>query len=153
MFLNSIQSNNLGDVQRFTVLILLIASLSTACADKAKQAPDSGAGPESEAASVKILSPGEGETVTQPSQVRFEVSGVKLGTGADHHVHIYLDDDYVVQYSADPYTFQGLSPGKHRIKVAAAKPNHDEVASDEISVTVGGAGGAGSPADGSGYGY
>jgi hypothetical protein len=129
------------------VLALAIASLSMACQQRTQTAGG---------ASVEIISPNDGDSVEQPFEVQFRVSGTDIGptnTGKDH-LHIYVDGgDYKVHESTDPYKASGLPAGSHRVEVVIARANHDETETkDEISVTVTGAGGSTpSPAPDVGY--
>jgi hypothetical protein len=105
--------------------------------------------------SVEIISPKDGDTVEQTFEVEFRVSGTDIGptSTGKNHVHVYIDDNYDVHESTDPYTVSGLSAGSHQIEVVIAKANHDETETkDGISVTVTGAGGSTpSPAPDVGY--
>lgn len=113
------------------------------------------AGPGAGTASVEITSPREGEAVTVPFDVVFNVSGVEIGdidAGLDH-LHIYVGDDYEVHTSTGPFTVTSAPGGTQPIRVVVARANHQETAdSTEVTVTVSGGSPAEAPTPGD-YGY
>lgn len=103
----------------FTLLVACLAvSISPALADI-----DDGS-------KISITSPKDGAVVGDTFELTYEL--VKGSQAA--HGHVYLDGEPQKEFSG---TFEGLSKGKHEIKVQAATHDHDHLAaSDSISVTV-----------------
>jgi hypothetical protein len=95
---------------------------------------------------VTITSPADGATVGMPFTLKFSTS-VPIGptdTGRGH-VHVIIDrhtDDYTV-VTTPTYTITDLPPGKHVVDVTLQHADHSpDGASAEITVNVGGSGGA-----------
>jgi len=133
--------------------LLSLASLLLLAAACGGDAPsgdmDAGAAPEAATAeaqpTVRILEPAEGAMITGTSvTVRLDASGVSIvpagdmtmGTG--HH-HLYLDADLTepgvpvpsipgsiihMGDASSAYTFEGLTPGQHRIIAVVADGAH-----------------------------
>ncbi len=111
---------------------------------------------------LKIASPADGASVSEPFTLKFDAS-VPLGstsTGNDH-VHVCFDGascdsgGYKIAYG-DSLAVTGLAAGKHTIEASLRNPDHSAAgATASITVTIGGGGGAGaSPSpSGGGYGY
>ena len=122
--------------------------------------------------SLKIASPSDGATVSEPFKVTFDAS-VPLGkpTTGDHHVHLCFDgtscdelSQSVIAYG-DSVMVSDLSPGMHTIEASLRNADHSDTGvSTTISVDVSGGsagsqagsqGGSSTGASGpsSGYGY
>jgi hypothetical protein len=112
-------------------------------------------------ATIGIVSPADGDTVSIPFGVQLE-SNVTLDepeTG-NMHAHLYFDSstdsaDYDIVYGPTWEVTRELAPGEHTIIAALANPDHSLAGpTQEIRVTVGDDGGAdgaestaGSPTD------
>jgi hypothetical protein len=112
-------------------------------------------------ATIGIVSPADGDTVSIPFEVELE-SGVPLDepeTG-NLHAHLYFDTstdsgDYDIVYGTTWEVTRDLAPGEHTIIAALANPDHSLAGpTQEIQVTVGDDGGvdgaespAGAPTD------
>lgn len=102
---------------------------------------------------LKISSPTDGATVSEPFKVTFD-SSVPLGkpTTGDHHVHLCFDggscdelSQSVIAYG-DSVMVSNLSPGMHTIEASLRNADHSDTGvSTTISVNVSG-GSAGSQA-------
>jgi hypothetical protein len=116
-------------------------------------------------ASLKIASPANGASTSEPFKLTFDAS-VPLGepSTGDDHVHVCFDGascdsgNYKIAYG-DSYTVTGLSPGKHTIEASLRHADHSAVgptATITVTITGGGAGQTSSPSSSSGskgYGY
>lgn len=118
---------------------------------------------------LKIASPADGATVSEPFKVTLDAS-VPLGqpTTGDHHVHLCFDGGNCDELSQSVIAYgnsvmvSDLSPGMHTIEASLRNADHSDTGvSATISVEVGG-GAAGSQGGGSptgasgpskGYGY
>lgn len=139
--------------------IFALALVATACSSAgASTAGDT---------TLKIASPGDGASVSEPFKVTFDAS-VPLGqpTTGDNHVHLCFDGGSCDELSQSVIAYQdsvqvmGLSPGMHTIHASLRNADHSDAGvSAEITVTVSGGGmgsgtGSSSGATGSrGYGY
>jgi hypothetical protein len=106
-------------------------------------------------ATIGVVSPSDGDTVSIPFDVQLE-SSVPFGepeTG-NMHAHLYFDSstdsaDYDIVYGTTWQVTRDLAPGEHTIIAALANPDHSLAGpTQEIQVTVdedGGADGAASP--------
>ena len=102
---------------------------------------------------LKISSPTDGATVSEPFKVTFD-SSVPLGkpTTGDHHVHLCFDGGSCDELSQSVIAYgnsvmvSNLSPGMHTIKASLRNADHSDTGvSATISVDVSG-GSAGSQA-------
>jgi len=59
--------------------------------------------------------------------------GVTIGW--EYHLHLSLDDEPVIMASYPTYTFEGIRPGKHTLKVVIAGPDHAALAGGEKVLT------------------
>jgi hypothetical protein len=86
-------------------------------------------------ASVKILSPTEGQTF-KGDQVPLEFKLVKGKAG--HHVHAYVNNELVGMFEGEKGTLNGVKPGAHvlLLRVVATDHKTELDASDEVSFTV-----------------
>lgn len=118
-----------------------------------------------------ITSPADGTTVRPSFTLTYDTS-VELGPtdSGQHHVHVFVDGQ-TTEYAVVPtnrFRITNLEPGEHTVHATLQHADHSPAgAEDEITLTVGGSGGAGgtsnngtSPGggysgygDGSGYGY
>ena len=108
----------------------------------AAQAPAKPAAP---GATVKIMEPKHGATVTgKMVHVVLEATGVEIAPAAEHragtaHHHLFLDADLTADSAAIPmgtpgivhlgkgqheYMFDAVAPGPHRLIALLADPNH-----------------------------
>ena len=79
---------------------------------------------------VVIMSPKDGEKVSDPFELKYELT---KGSQAAH-AHVYLDDQYQKGFGG---TFKGLPKGMHKITVTGATKDHGLVnASQSIHVEV-----------------
>lgn len=139
--------------------LFALALVATAC---------SSAGASTSDMTLKIASPADGATVSEPFKVTFD-SSVPLGqpTTGDHHVHLCFDGGSCDELSQSVIAYgnsvmvSDLSPGMHTIEASLRNADHSDTGvSTTISVDVSG-GGAGSQAGSStgasgpsrGYGY
>jgi hypothetical protein len=137
--------------------LLALMLVSAACSKKAATGSGSGG------MTLKISSPADGASVTNPLTITLD-SSVPLGdpSTGDHHVHICIDvtscgSNYTLAY-ANSVQVSGLTPGKHTILASLRNADHSDAGvSTTITVTVtGGSGGSsGSPSASAtgGYGY
>ena len=122
--------------------------------------------------SLKIASPSDGATVSEPFKVTFDASvPLDKPTTGDHHVHLCFDggscdelSQSVIAYG-DSVMVSDLSPGMHTIEASLRNADHSDTGvSTTISVDVSGGsagsqagsqGGSSTGASGpsSGYGY
>src|SRR5262245_39143488 len=101
---------------------------------------------------LKIASPSDGATVSEPFKVTFDAS-VPLGqpTTGDHHVHLCFDGGSCDELSQSVIAYgnsvmvSDLSPGMHTIEASLRNADHSDTGvSAPISATVSGGGAAGS---------
>ena|GEM_PF-3827042 len=59
--------------------------------------------------------------------------GVTIGW--EYHLHLSLDDEPVIMASYPTYTFEGIRPGKHTLKVVIAGPDHAPLEGGEKVLT------------------
>jgi hypothetical protein len=79
---------------------------------------------------VVIMSPKDGEKVSDPFELKYELT---KGSQAAH-AHVYLDDQYQKGFGG---TFKGVPKGKHKITVTGATKDHGLVtATQTIHVEV-----------------
>lgn len=84
---------------------------------------------EEDGSQIKIVSPENGAVVKGDQlELKYELAKGEHAT----HAHVYLDGQYQKGFSG---TFKGLTPGKHEIKVVAAKHDHKTLAA-EAAVTI-----------------
>jgi hypothetical protein len=88
-----------------------------------------------EGASVKILSPKQGQTF-KGDQVPLQFKLVKGKKG--HHVHAYVDNDLVGMFESDAGTLNGIKPGKHTLELRVVADDHrtELDAKDTVGFTV-----------------
>jgi hypothetical protein len=140
--------------------LLALMLVSAACSKKAATGSGSGG------MTLKISSPADGASVTNPLTITLD-SSVALGdpSTGDHHVHICIDvtscgSNYTLAY-ANSVQIPGLTPGKHTILASLRNADHSDAGVNATIITVtvtGGMGGSsGSPSasasGGGGYGY
>lgn len=147
-----------------TVSFALFAATACSSPDRTQStdstaATQASAAPAAEMASVSIIAPADGDSVTQPFTVRLEASGVEVvpatGTaeaGKGHH-HLIIDGDApsdtlplpaapIVIHMGDASTekvIEGLTPGPHRIIAIFADGAHVPMTSvkrDTVTVIV-----------------
>ena len=103
---------------------------------------------------LKIASPSDGASVSEPFKVTFE-AGVPLGqpTTGDNHVHLCFDGGSCDELSQSLIAYgnsvmvNDLSPGMHTIEASLRNADHSDTGvSATISVNVTGGGAAGSQA-------
>src|SRR5262245_66117620 len=96
--------------------------------------------------SLKIASPSDGATVSEPFRVTFD-SSVPLGqpTTGDHHVHLCFDGGSCDELSQSVIAYgnsvmvSDLSPGMHTIEASLRNADHSDTGvSAPISATVSG---------------
>lgn len=150
-------------VRFFGVGLMALAMIAVACGGGATATGGGGSG-----LSVRIVSPTDGESVSEPFTVRLDAS-VPLGdpSTGDHHVHLCFDgascdNEYTLVYG-DSIPVTGLSPGSHTIEASLRNADHSDAGAptDSITVKVSGTGSStgqgsngGSPSTPSpGYGY
>ena len=126
-----------------------LALVATAC---------SSAGASTSGMTLKIASPADGATVSEPFKVTFD-SSVPLGqpTTGDHHVHLCFDGGSCDELSQSVIAYgnsvmvSDLSPGMHTIEASLRNADHSDTGvSATISVDVSGGGTAGSQAGATG---
>lgn len=84
-------------------------------------------------ASLKILSPQEGEGIAQKITVKW---AFKKAGNADH-IHLYLDGSNQGPQYGSSAELKGLSPGSHKIRIIAATKSHQEIRPEAtVDVTV-----------------
>ena len=88
-----------------------------------------------EGASVKILSPKQGQTV-KGDQVPLQFKLVKGKRG--HHVHAYVDNELMGMFEGEKGTLTGIQPGTHILKLRVVAEDHQTElnASDEVSFVI-----------------
>jgi len=127
--------------------LIALALVATAC---------SSAGASTSGMTLKIASPVDGATVSEPFKVTFD-SSVALGqpTTGDHHVHLCFDGGSCDELSQSLIAYgnsvmvSDLSPGMHTIEASLRNADHSDAGvSATISVDVTGGGTAGSQAGG-----
>ena len=124
--------------------IFALALVATACSSAgASTAGDT---------TLKIASPGDGASVSEPFKVTFDAS-VPLGqpTTGDNHVHLCFDGGSCDELSQSVIAYgnsvmvSNLSPGMHTIEASLRNADHSDTGvSATISVDVSGGGAAGS---------
>lgn len=79
-----------------------------------------------------ILSPRNGETVSETFDIKYEI----LNAPAGNHAHVYLDGAYQKGFKG---TFTSVAKGEHTITVKIADHDHKDAgtATDSITVKVG----------------
>jgi hypothetical protein len=136
-------------------MLMGLALLAAACGTGANAGGSNGL-------SVRIASPADGATVSEPFTVKLDAS-VPLGNPStgDHHVHLCFDGkscdaEYTLVYG-NSIPVKGLSPGTHTIEASLRNADHSNAGAptDSITVTIGTAsgGGASPTPSSSGYGY
>jgi hypothetical protein len=105
--------------------------------------------------SVRILSPADGASVSEPFTVKLD-SSVPLGdpSTGDHHVHLCFDgancdSEYTLVYG-DSIPVKDLPPGEHTIEASLRNADHSDAGAptDSITVTINGGDATGSGSDG-----
>lgn len=138
--------------------IWLVAAAGLALLGAACNGGTSSAGGES----LKIASPANGASTSEPFKLTFDAS-VPLGepSTGDDHVHVCFDGascdsgNYKIAYG-DSYTVTGLSPGKHTIETSLRHADHSAVgptATITVTITGGGSQTSGPSASGGGNGH
>ena len=88
------------------------------------------AAPVEDGSKVMIMSPKDGDKVSDTFEVKYELTKGSQGT----HVHAYVDDVYQKGFKGE---LKGLSKGTHKITVTGATKDHDPVmASHSVTVDV-----------------
>ncbi len=103
-------------------------------------------------ASLKILSPKEGEAAPNNITLKWEF---KKAGNADH-IHMYLDGSNQGPQYGSSAELKGLSPGSHKIRIVAATSGHQEIGPEAtVNITVKATGEApkATPSPRRGYGY
>jgi hypothetical protein len=127
----------------FSGLVLALGLVAAAC-NNDTNTPGAGG------LSLQIVGPSDGDSVTEPFEVKVD-SSVDLGdpdTGA-HHVHLCFDGgncdkEYTLGYG-DTIEVKDLPPGEHTIEARLRNADHSDAgAADTITVTVASSGGSGS---------
>lgn len=81
--------------------------------------------------SLRILSPENGAAVAGPNiELRMEVEGVELTprqSPNSAYVQLRLDDKPPVKAYSDSFTFQGVTPGNHMVRVELRRGNGSEL--------------------------
>ena len=129
------------------VLVLALGLIAAACGGGA------GAGTPGSGLSVRIASPSDGGSVTQPFIVRLDAN-VPLGDPSTGRNHVHLcfdgkscDSEYTLVFG-DTFEVTDLAPGQHTIEASLRNADHSDAGpSDSITVTVA-AGGTGAPGTG-----
>lgn len=78
---------------------------------------------------INILSPRNGDTVTETFDIKYEI----LNAPAGNHAHVYLDGAYQKGFKG---TFMHLPKGEHTITVKIADHDHKDAGSATDSITV-----------------
>jgi hypothetical protein len=142
----------------FALVIGALLLTATACGSASSSGSSSGSG----GPTLKIVSPANDASVSEPFKLTF-TSSEPIGptdSGKDH-VHLYVDGNttsYQV-ITSSPTEVKNLSPGKHTLKLTLQHADHSPVGPEaQVTVTVsGGTGGSPSPTPSSGssggYGY
>lgn len=81
---------------------------------------------------ISILSPHNGETVTETFDIKYEI----LNAPAGNHAHVYLDGAYQKGFKG---TFTQVPKGEHTITLKIADHDHKDAgtATDSVTVKVG----------------
>ena len=88
--------------------------------------------PMNDGSKVTIISPKDGDQVSDSFELKYRLS--KELKGAHAHAHVYVDDVYQKGFKG---TVKGLDRGTHKITVAASSKDHDLLeASHTITVEV-----------------
>jgi hypothetical protein len=117
------------------LLLLFVAGLSVGWAQEA---------------TVKLLSPRDGEAVGPNVSVKWEF---KKAGNADH-VHLYLDGVYQAPQFGTSAQLTGLSNGPHTIRIIAATKSHQEIGPEaSVKVSTKGTAAAPTPAPKRSWGY
>ena len=81
--------------------------------------------------SLRILSPQDGAVIAGGNvELRMEVQGVELSprqSSNTGYVQLRLDDAPPVKAYADTFTFQGVAPGNHLLRVELRRSNGSEL--------------------------
>ena len=138
-----------------SVSLAALMLVSAACSKKA-----STGGTGSGGMTIKITSPSDGASVSNPVTFKLDTS-VPLGdpSTGNHHVHICIDvttcgANYTIAYGGSVQV-SGLTPGKHTVVASLRNADHSDAGvSTSITITVtGGSGGTSPTPTKSGYGY
>ena len=78
---------------------------------------------------ISILSPHNGETVTETFDIKYEI----LNAPAGNHAHVYLDGTYQKGFKG---TFTRVPKGEHTITVKMADHDHKDAGTPTDSITV-----------------
>ena len=78
---------------------------------------------------ISILSPHNGETVTETFDIKYEILNAPTG----NHAHIYLDGTYQKGFKG---TFTRVPKGEHTITVKMADHDHKDAGTPTDSITV-----------------
>ncbi len=111
---------------------LLAASLLLSC--KKSRTEHKFSGPPA----ILLRSPKEGEVLpTQDVTIKFKLKNFVAYEGGPH-LHIFLDDQPYVSYekSVEPYTFRGVRPGAHAIRIVLTKANGESYKNPEAFALV-----------------
>ena len=84
--------------------------------------------PVEDGSKVMIMSPKDGDKVSDTFEVKYELTKGSQGT----HVHAYVDDQYQKGFSGE---LKSLSKGTHKVTVTGATKDHDLVTGTH-SITV-----------------
>ena len=88
------------------------------------------AAPVEDGSKLMIMSPKDGDKVSDTFEVKYELTKGSQGT----HVHAYVDGEYQKGFSG---TIKSLSKGTHKVSLNGATKDHDPVvASHTITVEV-----------------
>ena len=103
--------------------------------DHNQKSPSPSALKPAEGASVKILSPKQGQSF-KGDQVAIQFKLVKGKRG--HHVHAYVDNQLMGMFEGEKGTLNGIKPGSHVLKLRVVADDHQTEldASDEARFTV-----------------
>jgi hypothetical protein len=87
-----------------------------------------------EGASVKIVSPKEGQVISG-DKVPLEFKLTKGKRGA--HVHAYVDGEMMGMFASQKGTLNGIKPGRHTLELRVATSDHNMElnATDKLSFT------------------
>ena len=99
--------------------------------DSGKMPPKSALQP-AEGASVKIVSPKEGQVISG-DKVPLEFKLIKGKRGA--HVHAYVDGAMMGMFESEKGTLNGIKPGRHTLELRVATGDHNQElnATDKLS--------------------
>ncbi|HET8562741.1 MAG TPA: hypothetical protein VFM35_02595, partial [Candidatus Binatia bacterium] len=88
-----------------------------------------------EGASVKILSPKQGQTF-QSDQIPIQFRLVKGKRG--HHVHAYIDNQLMGMFESEHGTLTGIKPGRHILTLRVVADDHETEldAGDQVSFMI-----------------